>query len=59
MRTCFPAGLPPFFIPVAGAIVPQILLNVSLSTVLLTQGLGLMILLWYITPRGIIEPNAN
>jgi hypothetical protein len=52
------AGLPPRFILVSGAIIPQVLLNVPLSTVLLTHGLGLLFLLWYITPRGIFEPNA-
>jgi hypothetical protein len=52
------AGLPSRFILVSGAIIPQVLLNVPLSTVLLTHGLGLLFLLWYITPRGIFEPNA-
>ena len=52
------AGLSSRFILVSGAIIPQILLNVPLSTVLLTHGLGLLFLLWYITPRGIFEPNA-
>jgi hypothetical protein len=52
------AGLPSRFILVSGAIVPQVLLNVPLSTALLTHGLGLLFLLWYITPRGIFEPNA-
>jgi hypothetical protein len=52
------AGLPPRFVLVSGAIVSQVLLNVPLSTVLLTHGLGLLFLLWYITPRGIFEPNA-
>lgn len=48
----------PRFILASSAIVPQILLNVPLSTVLLTHGLGLLFLLWYITPRGIFEPNT-
>ncbi len=50
------AGLPYRFILVSGAVIPQVLLNVPLSTVLLTHGLGLLFLLWYITPRGIFEP---
>jgi hypothetical protein len=50
------AGLPPRFVLVSGAVVPQLLLNVPLSTVLLTHGLGLLFLLWYLTPRGIFQP---
>jgi hypothetical protein len=52
------AGLPPSFIAVSGAILPQILLNVPLSTVLVTHGAGLLFLLWYITPRGMFEPGT-
>jgi hypothetical protein len=52
------AGLPPSFVLVSGAILPQILLNVPLSTVLLTHGAGLLFLLWYVTPRGIFERNG-
>jgi hypothetical protein len=49
------AGLPAGFVLVSGAIIPQILLNVSLTTVLLTHGAGLLFLLWYVTPRAIFE----
>ena len=52
------AGLPPSFIVVSGAILAQILLNVPLSTVLVTHGLGLLFLLWYITPRAMFEQEA-
>jgi len=52
------AGLPPRFILISGAILPQILLNVPLSTVLLTYGMGLLFLLWYITPRSLVLPSA-
>jgi hypothetical protein len=52
------AGLPPRFILISGAILPQILLNVPLSTVLLTYGMGLLFLLWYITPRTVVLPRA-
>jgi hypothetical protein len=51
------AGLPTGFILISGAIIPQILLNVSLTTVLLTHGAGLLFLLWYVTPRAIFEQN--
>jgi hypothetical protein len=52
------AGLPPSFVVVSGAILPQILLNVPLSTVLVTHGAGLLFLLWYITPRGMFEQGT-
>jgi hypothetical protein len=49
------AGLPPSFVLISGAIVAQILLNVPLTTVLLTHGAGLLFLLWYITPRSMFH----
>ena len=45
------AGLPPRFILLSGAVLPQVLLNVPFSTVLLTHGLLILFLLWYVTPR--------
>jgi hypothetical protein len=53
------AGLPPAFILISGAVIPQLLLNVALSTVLLTHGAGLLFLLWYITPRTIFERKLD
>lgn len=50
------AGLPAGFILVSGAVIPQVLLNVPLTTVLLTHGAGLLFLLWYVTPRAVFEP---
>jgi hypothetical protein len=52
------AGLPPAFILISGAMLPQTLLNVPLTTVLLTHGAALLFLLWYITPRGIFERDG-
>jgi hypothetical protein len=52
------AGLPAGFVLISGAIMPQVLLNVPLTTVLLTHGAGLLFLLWYITPRTIFEKNT-
>jgi hypothetical protein len=52
------AGLPAGFILVSGAIIPNVLLNVPLTTVLLTHGLGTLFLLWYITPRTIFVPET-
>lgn len=49
------SGLPPQFILLSGGILPQILLNVPLSTTLLTNGAGILFLLWYVTPRSIFE----
>jgi hypothetical protein len=49
------AGLPTGFILVSGAVLPQVLLNVPLTTVLLTHGAGLLFLLWYITPGVAFE----
>ena len=51
------AGLPPRFILISGALLPQVLLNVPLSTVMITHGMGLLMLLWYVTPRTIFEVN--
>ncbi len=45
------AGLPPRFILVSGAVIPQILLNVPLTIALLTNGAAVLFLLWYIMPR--------
>jgi hypothetical protein len=50
------AGLPAGFILVSGALIPQVLLNVPLTTALLTHGAGLLFLLWYVTPRAMFEP---
>ena len=52
------AGLPPAFILISGAMLPQTLLNVPLTTTLLTLGAALLFLLWYITPRGIFERDG-
>jgi len=47
------AGLPQSFVLISGAIIPHLLLNVPLSTALLSNGLGLLMLLWCLTPRGL------
>jgi hypothetical protein len=53
------AGLPPSFVLVSGAVLIQILLNVPLSTVLLSHGGALLFLLWYLTPREAFSENAG
>ena len=45
------AGLQPQFILISGAVLAQALLNVPLTTVLLTHGAGMLFVLWYVTPR--------
>ncbi|WP_156179915.1 hypothetical protein [Bradyrhizobium sp. LTSPM299] len=45
------SGLPARFVLISGAIVPHTLLNVPLSTTFLSNGLALLMLLWWITPR--------
>ena len=53
------AGLPPRFVLISGALLSQLLLNIPMSTVLLTHGAGLLFLLWYITPRTIFERGTG
>jgi hypothetical protein len=55
------AGLPSSFVLVSGAILPQILLNVALSTTLITHGAAILYFLWYITPRSMFgqDDKAN
>lgn len=53
------AGLPPRLVLISGAVMPQILLNVPLSTTMLTHGAGLLFLLWYLTPRTGFEPRST
>jgi hypothetical protein len=47
------AGLPPRFILVSAALIPQIFLNVPFTTALLTHGVAILFLLWYVMPREI------
>jgi hypothetical protein len=44
-------GLPPGFILISAAVISHILLDVPLSTTLVSKGLGVLMLLWYLTPR--------
>ena len=53
------AGLPPAFILLSSAGLPLVLLNVPLTTVLLTHGAGFLFLLWYLTPRSIFKPSSG
>jgi len=49
------AGLPPEFVLISAALLPQTFLNVPFTTALLTHGTGLLLLLWYIMPRTMFD----
>ncbi|WP_249156920.1 hypothetical protein [Bradyrhizobium sp. KB893862 SZCCT0404] len=51
------AGLPPRFVLMSSGVLPHVLLNVPLSVALLTHGLILQFLLWYVMPRDLFEPE--
>ena len=53
------SGLPSKFILLSGGILPQVFLNVPLTTTLLTGGAALLFLLWYITPRTVFEQTTD
>ncbi|WP_213770042.1 hypothetical protein [Bradyrhizobium sp. dw_78] len=53
------AGLSPRFVLISGALLPQALLNVPLTTVLLTHGAAILFLLWYVTPRAIFRDSEE
>ena len=53
------AGLPARFILLSGALMTQVMLNVPLSTTLVTHGAALLFLLWAVTPRSIFEQNSG
>jgi len=52
------AALPHRFVLISASVVPQMLLNVPLTTTLLSNGIGLLFLLWYVTPRGYFDKTA-
>jgi hypothetical protein len=53
------AHLPSRFVLISGALLPQILMNVPLTTVLLTYGMAALFLLWYITPGEIFRSREE
>ncbi len=52
------AGLPNRFVLISGAVFPHILLNVPLSVAMVSHGLAVLFLLWYITPRAIFKQDG-
>jgi hypothetical protein len=53
------AGLPPRFILISAALLPQAFLNVPFTTALLTHGTAILFLLWYVTPRTLFETEIE
>jgi hypothetical protein len=53
------SGLPSRFILLSGGMLPLILLNVPLTTTLLSNGAAILFLLWYVTPRAMFEQEAG
>jgi hypothetical protein len=51
------SGLSSTFILLSGGLLPQVFLNVPLSTALLTHGTAILFLLWYLTPRSMFKLN--
>ena len=49
------AGLPPEFVLISAALLPQTFLNVPFTTALLTHGTGFLFLLWYVMPRTMFD----
>jgi hypothetical protein len=52
------SGLPPRFVLISGSILPLILLNVPLTTTLLSHGAAFLFLLWYLTPRSMFRQQT-
>jgi hypothetical protein len=52
------ATLPPRLILITGAVMPQVFLNVPLTTALLSHGAALLFLLWYLTPRELFAQQG-
>jgi len=53
------AGLPPRFILTSSAIITQAILNVPLTTILLTHGGAILFLLWYVVPRTAFAQQSS
>jgi hypothetical protein len=52
------SGLPANFILLSSGMLPQVFLNVPLSTNLLTNGAAVLFLLWFVTPRAWFEKDG-
>jgi hypothetical protein len=47
------SGLPPRFVLLSAGVASQVLMNVPLSTSMLSNGVAVLFALWYVTPRDI------
>lgn len=52
------AGLSARFILISASIMPQTMINIPFSTMILTHGLWILFLLWYVTPRSLFGDPA-
>jgi hypothetical protein len=53
------AGLPASFVLVSGAVFAHLLLNIPLSTVLLSHGGAFLFMLWYLMPRDALPASSG
>ncbi|WP_145963569.1 hypothetical protein [Bradyrhizobium algeriense] len=53
------SGLPWRFVLLSGGMLPQVLLNVPLSTNLLSNGAAILFFLWFVTPRTIFDGKSQ
>ena len=53
------AGLPPLFVLISAALLPQTFLNVPFTTSMLTHGAALLFLLWYVMPREMFDRKTE
>jgi hypothetical protein len=53
------ASLPSRFIILSSGILVHTLINVPFTTAMLTHGAGLLVLLWYVTPKEMLQPAGK
>lgn len=53
------AGLPQRFVLISSGTLPHVLLNTPLTVAMVTHGIALLFLLWYVVPRSIIERSGD
>ena len=53
------SSLPSHFVLISGGLLVQVLMNVPLTTTLLTNGGALLFLLWYLTPRSMFHATQT
>jgi hypothetical protein len=53
------AGLPPRFVLISAALLPQAFVNVPFTTTFMTHGAALLFLLWYVMPRAMFDSKTE